>query len=64
MSFNIMVVDDSETMRAVVKKVVGMSGVAVGEFYEAENGLVALRILDGLGGCHPIGYQYAGNGRD
>jgi len=46
MAFNIMVVDDSETMRAVVKKVVGMSGVAVGEFHEAENGKKALEVLD------------------
>lgn len=45
MAFNILVADDSETMRAVVKKTVEMSGVAVGEFHEAANGKEALAIL-------------------
>lgn len=45
MAFNILVADDSETMRAVVKKTVEMSGVAVGEFHEAGNGKEALKIL-------------------
>ena len=47
MAFNIMIVDDSETMRTVVKKVVSMSGVAVGEFLEAANGREALEVLEG-----------------
>lgn len=46
MAFNIMVVDDSETMRSVIKKVVSMSGVAVGEYHEAGNGKEALAVLD------------------
>jgi two-component system, chemotaxis family, chemotaxis protein CheY len=45
MAFNILVADDSETMRAVIKKVVTMSGVPVGEFYEACHGLEALEHL-------------------
>ncbi|OGQ99923.1 MAG: two-component system response regulator [Deltaproteobacteria bacterium RIFOXYD12_FULL_55_16] len=45
MSFNILVADDSETMRAVIKKSVSMSGVSVGEFYEAANGREALAVL-------------------
>lgn len=45
MSFNILVADDSETMRAVIKKTVIMSGVPVGEFFEAANGHQALAIL-------------------
>lgn len=45
MAFNILVADDSETMRAVIKKTVGMSGVPVGEFHEAANGKEALAIL-------------------
>ena len=44
--FNILVVDDSETMRAAIRKVVGMSGVPVGEFLEAGNGREALEILE------------------
>lgn len=44
--FNILVVDDSETMRAAIRKVVGMSGIPVGEFREAGNGKEALAILE------------------
>ena len=44
--FNILVVDDSETMRAAIRKVVGMSGVPVGEFLEAANGVEALAVLE------------------
>ncbi len=46
MAFNILIVDDSETMRALVKRVVEMSGLTVGEFREAENGREALEILE------------------
>jgi two-component system chemotaxis response regulator CheY len=46
MAFNILVVDDSETMRAVIKKTVTMSGVAIGEFHEAGNGKEALEVLE------------------
>ncbi len=46
MAFNILIVDDSETMRAVIKKTVSMSGIQVGEFLEAENGIEALSILE------------------
>lgn len=46
MAFNILVADDSETMRAVVKRTVEMSGVPVGEFHEAENGVEALAVLE------------------
>ncbi len=46
MAFNILVADDSETMRAVVKKIVGMSGVPVADFHEAANGKEALKILE------------------
>jgi len=46
MAFNILVTDDSETMRAVIKKTVSMSGVPVGEFHEAGNGIEALAVLE------------------
>ena len=46
MAFNILVTDDSATMRTVIKKTVTMSGVPVGEFYEAANGKEALAILE------------------
>ena len=48
MAFNILVVDDSETMRAVIKKTVAMSGVHIGELLEASNGKEALQILEDM----------------
>lgn len=45
MAFNILVVDDSETMRAVIKRTVGMTGIGVGEMLEAGNGKEALEVL-------------------
>ncbi|MBA3015656.1 MAG: response regulator [Proteobacteria bacterium] len=45
MAFNILVVDDSETMRAVIKKTVAMSGVQIGDIREAANGKEALQVL-------------------
>ncbi|MBU0676235.1 MAG: response regulator [Proteobacteria bacterium] len=45
MAFNILLVDDSETMRAVIRRVVEMSGVPVDEFHEAGNGFEALDVL-------------------
>lgn len=46
MAFNILIVDDSETMRAVIKKTVNMSGVEIGALLEAGNGIEALAILE------------------
>lgn len=46
MAFNILVVDDSATMRMVIKKTVEISGVPVGHFFEAAHGKEALEILD------------------
>ncbi len=46
MAFNILVVDDSMSMRAIIKKVIGMSGFDVGEIAEAANGLEALAKLE------------------
>jgi len=45
MAYNILVVDDSLPMRAVIKKVVKASGFDVGEFFEAANGKEALDVL-------------------
>lgn len=46
MAFNILVADDSATMRAVVKKTVEMAGVPIGSFFEAANGAQALELLE------------------
>ena len=45
MAFNILVVDDSETMRAVIKKTVNMCGIEIGVLHEAGNGKEALSLL-------------------
>lgn len=42
MAYNILIVDDSASMRQVVKKIINMSGFPVAEFYEAGNGLEGL----------------------
>jgi two-component system, chemotaxis family, chemotaxis protein CheY len=45
MAFNILIVDDSPAMRRVVRRVVDISGVNVGRYLEAGNGLEALVVL-------------------
>jgi two-component system, chemotaxis family, chemotaxis protein CheY len=46
MAFNILIVDDSTPMRAVVKKVIRASGFDIGTFFEAPDGAAALSVLD------------------
>lgn len=45
MAHNVLVVDDSPTMRSVIKKTILASGIDVDEFYEAANGVEALATL-------------------
>lgn len=45
MSFNVLIVDDSGSMRAVIKKVIGLSGFQMDHCLEAENGKQALELL-------------------
>jgi two-component system chemotaxis response regulator CheY len=45
MVFNVMVVDDSSVMRAMIIKTLKMSGAPVGEVYQAGNGQEALEVL-------------------
>ena len=45
MAFNLLVVDDSSSMRAVVKKIVKASGFNVGECWDASDGKEALEVL-------------------
>ena len=45
MSYNVLVVDDSLTMRSVMKKVIRASGLKIAKFFDAANGKVALDIL-------------------
>ncbi len=46
MALNVLVVDDSAVMRAIVIKTLHLSGVALGQIYEAKDGVEALRVLD------------------
>jgi two-component system chemotaxis response regulator CheY len=43
---NILIVDDSAMMRAMIKRVASLSGTPVGAIYEAANGQEALAILE------------------
>jgi two-component system chemotaxis response regulator CheY len=45
MSFNVLIVDDSNSMRAVIKKIITISGFKMDQCYEAGNGKQALEIL-------------------
>ncbi|MFB3924431.1 MAG: response regulator [Syntrophales bacterium] len=45
MAFNVLIVDDSSSMRAVIKKIVTLSGFKVDQFFEAQNGRLALELL-------------------
>ena len=46
MSYNILIVDDSRTIRSVVRRTIELASIPVGEVFEAENGQEALDILN------------------
>ena len=46
MAYNILIVDDSALVRAVVRKTLGLTGLALGEIFEAGNGKEALEQLE------------------
>lgn len=46
MPYNILIVDDSATTRALIRRALGLSGLAIGEIHEAGDGVVGLRLLD------------------
>jgi len=43
---NVLIVDDSATMRMVIRRVIDLAEVPIGTVYEAANGLEAIRILE------------------
>ena len=45
MAYNILIVDDSETVRAVISRTLEMAGAPISNIYEAANGEEALRLL-------------------
>lgn len=46
MPFNVLIVDDSKSMRKVIKKILHLSGLQIGESLEAANGREALEVLE------------------
>lgn len=46
MALNILIVDDSETMRRMIRRSVDLCGIDVGDVTEAEHGAAALEVLD------------------
>jgi two-component system, chemotaxis family, chemotaxis protein CheY len=50
----LLVVDDSAMMRAMIKRVAHLTGVAIAGVLEASNGLEALRLLE----SHPIDVMF------
>lgn len=46
MAFNILLVDDSLTVRAVIAKALKLAGVDIGQIYEACHGAEALTVLE------------------
>ncbi len=46
MSFNILIVDDSAAMRSIILKTLRLSGLPLGETYQAGNGVEGLQMLE------------------
>lgn len=47
MGYNILIVDDSKTIRAILSKTLRLTGVPISEIFEAGNGQEALECLHG-----------------
>lgn len=45
MALNVLVVDDSQTMRRIIARTLGMSGLPIARVHQAENGREALELL-------------------
>jgi len=45
MAFNVLIVDDSSSMRAIVRKIIKASGFNIGELLEAADGKEAIKVL-------------------
>lgn len=46
MPYNVLIVDDSSTMRNVIKKILRLTGIAFGSCLEASNGQEAINVLE------------------
>jgi two-component system, chemotaxis family, chemotaxis protein CheY len=51
---NILIVDDSVMMRAMIKRVASVAGLPIGTIFEAANGQDALAILE----AHPVHFVF------
>ncbi|MDD4050917.1 MAG: response regulator [candidate division Zixibacteria bacterium] len=47
MGYNILIVDDSKTIRAILSKTMRLTGISISEIFEAGNGQEALECLHG-----------------
>ena len=45
MAYNVLIVDDSQTTRGMIRRVLGLTGLPLGEIWEAENGLTGLEAM-------------------
>jgi two-component system, chemotaxis family, chemotaxis protein CheY len=45
MAYNILIVDDSATTRAIIKRTIQMAGIETQQFFEAGDGVKALEII-------------------
>ncbi|MCA8958351.1 MAG: response regulator [Planctomycetes bacterium] len=45
MNLNVLIVDDSKTVRSVITKTLRVAGLPIGDLYEAEHGKQALEVL-------------------
>ncbi len=45
MAYNVLIIDDSATMRALIRKILTISGFDIGTYFEGANGREALEIL-------------------
>ncbi len=46
MAVNVLIVDDSGVMRSMIRKAIELSGLALGDVHQAENGREGLEVLD------------------
>ncbi|RLA85134.1 MAG: response regulator [Deltaproteobacteria bacterium] len=46
MAFNILIVDDSSSIRRLLRKIIELSGLEVDRIHEASDGLEALKVLE------------------
>jgi two-component system, chemotaxis family, chemotaxis protein CheY len=46
MAMNLLIVDDSSLTRKAIRRIISMIDMEIGEIYEAENGINALKVMD------------------